>query len=350
VGDGSGEGSRTRAGGLVKALVTGGGGFLGRRVVELLVEEGAEVRSFARGRYPEVEALGVECVQGDLCNPADVERAVAGCDVVFHVAAVPGVWGKRETFWSINVDGTRNVLAAMQKAGVGRLVYTGTPSVVGYETDIENGSNDLPYVDRHLSIYPESKAAAEKLVLAANGPGLATVALRPHLIFGPRDNHLLTEISARAVAGKLPMVGDGTNRVDFTYVDNAAWAHLDAARALATPKAACAGKAYFISNDEPVVLWDFLNELFERIGAPRVERQVPRGLARSAAAALDFLWTYLPLPGEPRLTRFLADALARSHWYDMGPARRDLGYEVRVSMAEGLERTIPWLADELRGS
>jgi nucleoside-diphosphate-sugar epimerase len=331
----------------VKALVTGGGGFLGRRIVELLLEQGAEVRSVARGRYPEVEALGVECLEGDLCNSADAERAVAGRDVVFHVAAMPGVWGSREKFWSINVDGTRNVIAAMQRAGVAKLVFTGTPSVVGYEDDIENGSNDLPYVDRHLSIYPESKAAAEKLVLGANAPGLATVALRPHLIFGPRDNHLLTEIATRAAAGALPMVGDGKNRVDFTYIDNAAWAHLDAARALTGHDAVCAGNAYFISNDEPVVLWEFLNDLFGRLGVPRVERRIPRGVARRAAGVLEFLWNHLPLDGEPRLTRFLADALARSHWYDMEPARRDLGYTVRVSMAEGIDRTVPWLAGVL---
>ena len=329
----------------MKALVTGGGGFLGLRIVELLRERGDEVRVVARNRYPSVEALGAESVAGDLRDAAAVVEAVRGMDVVYHVAAKAGYWGALDEYRSINVDGTRNVLEAAKQHGVRRLVYTSTPSVIGYAHEVENGARDLPYADRHESPYPETKAEAEQMVRAANGEGFATVSLRPHLIIGPGDNNLMPRIVTRAADGKLPMVGDGTNRVDLTYVDNAAWAHIDAADALTGPDVACAGKAYFISNGEPVVLWDWLNGLLRTLELPEVRKRVSLSLARGVGATMEFAWKALHLDGEPRLTRFLASALARSHWYDMGPAKEDFGYRIRVPMDEGTRRTAAFLRE-----
>src|SRR5688500_10192698 len=237
-----------------EVLVTGGGGFLGRRLVELLVERGDHVRFLARGKYPEVEALGARGLQVDLRDADGLREAFRGVEVVHHVASKAGYWGTREEFEGINVRGTENVIAACREAGVRRLVYTSTPSVIGYEHDAE-GIEQAPYPPQWESLYGETKARAEQLVLAANGPGLATVSLRPHLVIGPRDNNLVPRIVERAKQGRLVIVGDGKNRIDITYVDNAAWAHIDAADALTGPDAACAGKAYFVSNDEPVVMW-----------------------------------------------------------------------------------------------
>lgn len=330
----------------MKALVTGGGGFLGRRIVELLAERGDEVLFFARGAHPDAERCGARGLRGDLRDPAAVRRAVQGVDVVFHVAAKAGVWGPRAEYRAINVDGTRNVLAAVREAGVPRLVFTSTPSVVGYAADVENGGPDLPHAARHESHYPATKAEAERMVCAANAPGLATVALRPHLVIGPGDNNLMPRVVRRAAAGALPIVGDGGNRVDLTYIDNAAWAHLDAAEALRDHRAAPAGRAYFVSNDEPVVLWEWLGRVFGELGLRPPARRVSLGTARAVGGLMELLWTILPLPGEPRMTRFLATALARSHWYDMGPARRDLGYRVRVNMEEATRRTVAWLKAE----
>ncbi len=327
----------------MKALVTGGGGFLGSRIVELLRARGDEVTFLARGSYPKVEALGAKGLQIDLRDRAKLAEAVAGQDVVFHVAAKAGFWGSRADYWSTNVDGTRNVIDAMEEANVKRLVYTSTPSVLGYDHDVENGGRDLPHGKHHESYYPESKAAAENLVTEANSKHLATVALRPSVVFGPGDLLLLPRVLSRARGGKLPIIGDGTNKVDLTYVDNAAWAHLDAADALVDHTSACAGKAYFISNDEPMVLWDWLNDLFEGCDVPRVTRKVPLGVARTLAAMMEGAYTYLPLSGEPRLTRYLCNGLAKSHWYDMGPAKRDFNYRVRVGMADGTARTIEYL-------
>jgi len=327
----------------MKALVTGGGGLLGRRIVELLLERGDEVTFLARGSYPEVEALGAKGLSVDLADREAVRRAVAGQDVVFHVAAKAGFWGSIESYWAVNVEGTRHLLDAMEEHGVRKLIYTSTPSVVGYATDVQCGGQDLPYASQHLSPYPESKAAAEAMVLAANSRHLATVALRPHLIFGERDANLFPRVIDRARTGKLPMIGDGKAKVDFTYVDNAAWAHLDAATALSSPSSPCAGRAYFISNDEPVVLWQWINALLRDLDLPVVEKRVSRGLASAAGAIAEVLWKGLPLGGEPPITRFMASALARSHWYDMGPAARDIGYAARVSMDDARRSIVAWV-------
>ena len=324
------------------ALVTGGGGFLGRRIVELCLERGDRVRFLARGRYPEVEALGAEGLQIDLRDESALAKACEGVDVVYHVASKAGYWGDRAEYVSINVDGTKNLLAAARRSSVRRLVYTSTPSVIGYERDAE-GISSAPYPQSWESIYGESKATAEQLVLAANSETLQTVSLRPHLVIGPRDNNLLPRVVERARQGKLVIVGDGRNKVDLTYVDNAAWAHLDAADAMRSPSPACAGKAYFISNDEPVLLWDWVNTLLPRVGVPPVTRKVSLGTATFLGSTFELAHRLLPLSGEPRMTRFLAAALARSHWYSMEPAKRDFNYHIRVSMAEGTDRTVAWL-------
>lgn len=331
----------------MKVLVTGGGGFLGRRIVELLLDRGDEVTILARGHYPEVEALGASALQVDLADRDAVFGALAGgFDAVIHVAVKAGFWGDLAEYWAVNVEGTRHLMDAMEEHGVGRLVYTSTPSVVGYDTDIQCGGPDLPYAERHLSPYPESKAAAEAMILAANGPPLATVALRPHLIYGPRDTNLFPRVIERAAAGRLPMIGDGKAKVDFTYVDNAAWAHLDALDALTSHEAPCAGKAYFISDDHPVLLYEFVNRFLEGVGVPPITRRVPFGLARGLAGLMAFTWRTLSLSGEPRLTPFLVDGFARHHWYDMEPAKEQLGYTVRVPADEALARTIAWFREE----
>lgn len=319
------------------ALVTGGGGFLGGAVVRLLRRRGRTVRSFTRTAYPWLDELAVEQSLGDLSDPAAVERAVAGADVVFHVAAKAGVWGRRADYLATNVTGTANVVAACLKHGVRRLVYTSTPSVVHGGGDLEGADESAPYPPHFLAHYPATKAAAERAVLAANGPELATVALRPHLIYGPGDPHLIPRIIGRARDGRLRRVGTRAVKVDVTYVDNAADAHLLAADRLAAGSAV-AGRAYFISDGTPVELWDFVNRVLAEVGVPPVTRAVSAWRARLAGRVLETAYRWLRLSAEPPMTRFLADQLATSHWYDLTAARRDLGYEPKVSTAEGLRR------------
>jgi nucleoside-diphosphate-sugar epimerase len=319
------------------ALVTGGGGFLGGAIVRLLRARGDTVRSFARGDYPALRAAGVETLRGDLTDANALGRAVQGCDVVFHVAARAGIWGPRRAFERTNVDGTRTVIEACRAQDVARLVFTSSPSVVFDGRDMEGVDESVPYPAHYEADYPATKARAERLVLAANGPSLATVALRPHLIWGPGDPHLVPRILQRGRLGRLRRIGRRNPRVDSTYVDNAAEAHLLAADRL-VPGSTVAGRAYFLSQGEPWPLWDLVNAILRAGGVPPVRRGVPAPVAHAAGGCCEWAFRLLRLPGEPPLTRFLARELSTAHWFDITAARRDLGYAPRVSMKEGLRR------------
>lgn len=323
----------------MKILVTGGGGFLGQALCRGLRARGHEVVSFNRGHYPALDALGVAQVQGDLAERDAVLHASRGCGAVFHNAAKAGAWGACRGYHDANVVGTQHVLEACRAHGIGRLVYTSTPSVTHRATHpVENGrADEVPYGENLKAPYALTKQIAEKQVLAENDGTLATVALRPRLIWGPGDNQLLPRLVERARAGRLRLVGGGENRVDTTYIDNAAQAHFDAFEHLA-PGSACAGRAYFISNGDPRTMRETVNALLQAAGAPPVTGSVPFGAAFAIGAVCEALWRTLPLRGEPPLTRFLAEQLATTHWYDMAPARRDFGYVPPVSFDEGLQR------------
>lgn len=333
----------------MNALVTGGGGFLGSAIVRMLLARGDRVRSLARGDYPELTALGVEQVRGDVADAQAVAQAVEGCDVVFHVAAKAGIWGPLEEYVRANVEGTRNVVEACRARGVRRLVHTSSPSVVFDGRDMEGADESAPYASRFEWPYPATKAQAERLVLAANSAELATVALRPHLIWGPGDNHLIPRIVARARAGRLRRIGRRDPLVDSVYVDNAAEAHLLAADRLADPASPAAGRAYFISQGDPRPLWELVGGILHAAGLPPVRRRVPRAAALAAGAALEVVYRTLHLKGEPPMTRFLAHQLSTAHWFDIAAARRDLGYAPRVSIEEGLRRLERWFQTEVQG-
>ena len=324
----------------MKILVTGGGGFLGQALCRGLVERGHEVTSFNRGHYPALDGIGVRQVAGDLADREAVIAAFAGgFDAVFHNAAKAGAWGSYDSYHQANVVGTQNVLEACRTHGIGKLVYTSTPSVTHRATHpVEGGTAEtVPYGDNFQAPYATTKTIAEKAVLAANDASLATVALRPRLIWGPGDQQILPRLVDRAKAGRLRFVGDGENLIDTTFIDNAAQAHFDAFDHLA-PGAACAGKAYFISNGEPKTTRATINALLAAAGAPLVEKTLPFRVAYAVGVLCEGLWTVLPLKGEPPMTRFLAEQLSTSHWYSMAPATCDFGYVPKVNFAEGIER------------
>jgi len=326
-----------------RALVTGGGGFLGLYIVEQLVSRGIKVRVLCRGSYPRLAELGVESVAGDVRGSAVVANACAGVDTVFHVAAVSGIWGPWEHYHGINTLGTENVIAACRAHNVPRLIYTSSPSVIYDGQDHRNANESLPYPAHYLCHYPHSKALAEKAVLAANGTsGLATVALRPHLIWGARDNHLIPRVVARARTGRLRRVGSGDNLISMSYVENAAHAHLLAADRLA-PDSPVAGQVYFINEPQPVNLWSWINRLLGLAGLPAVTRSISPGAAYALGAMLEKMYSLLHLDGEPPMTRFLAQQLSGTHSYDIGKAVRDFGYQPIISVEEGLRRLAPEL-------
>ena len=325
----------------MNALVTGGGGFLGLALVEQLVHRGDHVRVLCRGDYPRLRELGVEQVSADIRDTARVVAACQNIETVFHVAAVSGIWGDWSHDHSINTKGTLNVLEGCQTHRVQRLVYTSSPSVVYDGRDHLHADESLPYPSRFLCHYPHSKALAEQAVRKAAADGsLLTVSLRPHLIWGPRDNHLIPRLIARARAGRLVRVGPGTNRISISYVDNAACAHLQAADAL-QPGAPLNGQAYFINDPEPVAMWPWIDELLRRAGLPSVRRSIPAGLAYAAGWSLETLYHLLGRSTEPPMTRFLAQQLAGSHDYSIERARRDFGYAPPVDHATGMDRLTP---------
>ena len=317
-------------------LVTGGTGFLGRRLVERLLAAGRPVTILARRADPALAARGVRFITASLDDSAAVTAACAGHATVFHTAAKVGVWGRYDDFFRTNVLGTRALLAGCHAHGVARLVYTSTPSVVYHGQNLANADESLPLTTACPSPYPLTKAIAERDVLAANSATLRTIALRPHLIWGVGDPHLVPRVLARARAGRLRLIGDGQNKVDMVHVENAVDAHLLAERALsdsprsalnAQPPAAC-GRPYFITNGEPVLLWEWINDLLRALGERTIERV-------GGNATCETLWRVLPVNTEPPMTRFIAAELAKDHWFNLAAARRDLGYEPRVTMAEG---------------
>ncbi len=328
----------------MKAMVTGGSGFLAGHLIDKLLEAGHVVRTLDLASAPTdgLARRGVEVVKGDLRDAESAAGACRGMDTVFHVAALAAPFGPRALFWGINVTGTDNIISGCKKAGVERLVHVSSPSAVFDGTDHVNADESLPYPKKFMSHYCETKAVSEQRVLAANGPDLVTVALRPHAIWGPRDHNLWPRIIERARAGKMVQVGDGQNEITGLYVENGADALLLAASA---PAPKVGGKVYFINDGVAVKLWEFIRRALSALGVPGPKRQIPYRVAYAAGAIQEFLWSALRLQGEPTITRYTASELAKNHTYSIARAKADLGYTPRVGLDQGFEKTIAWFKE-----
>ena len=334
-------------------FITGASGFIGGKIAERLLAEGRRVRVLARRPLPHLEALGAEVIPGDLDDMHALRRGCASAESVFHVAGRVGVWGPRKEFFEVNVGGTQNVINACREAGVPRLIYTSSPSVVYHGGNLAGVDESAPLCTSAPCAYPTSKAAAELEVLSANEKNFSTIALRPHLVWGPGDRNVVPRVLALARAGRLKIIGSGRNKVDVTHISNVVDAHLLAEQALcratartntglaaASNGANPGGKAYFITNGEPVVLWDWINELLRGLGIPEITKHVPLPVAYAAGGVLEGLWRVLPLKGEPPMTRFVAKELATDHWFDISAARRDLGFHPLMTVAEGVTELV----------
>jgi len=322
----------------LSVLVTGAGGFLGLHIVEQLVARGERVRALSRGRYVALERLGVECVQADVRDAKAVRDALEGIHVVYHTAAVAGIWGPWRHYHATNTQGTHNVIAGCRAQGVRKLVFTSSPSVtfdLQHQCHIDESA---PYPARWLCHYPHTKALAEQAVLGANGQErLLTCALRPHLIWGPRDPHLVPRLLRRARSGRLRQVGDGSNLIDMVCVENAARAHLLAADAMSDGSPVC-GRAYFISQGEPVNCWQWINDVLALAGLPPVRKRISFPAAWRIGAVCEAVYRLCGIRREPPMTRFLAAQLAKSHYFDIRRARDDFNYVPQVSTSEGMDR------------
>lgn len=323
-----------------KALVTGGGGFLGGAIVKRLMACGVQVSSFSRKPYAGLSSMGVRQIQGDLEDMSAVTNACRGMEIVFHVAAKTGVWGTYREYHRTNVTGTENVIAACFKEEIPYLVHTSSPSVVFDGTDMAGVDETAPYPEHFSAHYPKTKAFAEQAVVKASKKGLKTISLRPHLIWGPEDTSLVLRIIARA--RRLVRVGTGKNLVDTVYIDNAADAHILAAEKLIA-KPDLSGNIYFISQDAPIPLWEMVDRILAAADLPPVARTVSRNTAWTIGAVFEGTYKALGIRNEPLMTRFLAEELSTAHWFDITAAKKDLGYVPRVSIDEGLERLREWL-------
>ncbi|SFD13588.1 2-alkyl-3-oxoalkanoate reductase [Pseudoalteromonas denitrificans] len=317
-------------------FVTGAGGFLGQAICKSLLNANIKVTGFARSAYPSLDALGVTMIQGDIANKEEIKLAMQGCDLVFHVASKAGVWGAKADYFEPNVAGAKNILDVCRDLNIKHLVYTSTPSVTFSGVD-ENGIDESqPYAKQYLNYYGESKAIAEDMVLKSNNENLKTIAIRPHLIWGPNDPHLVPRVLSRAKAGKLKLIGKEDKLVDTIYIDNAAYAHILAADALMQPKPICGGKAYFVSNDQPITMAQMLNKILTCANLPPVNKRVPSLAAYIFGSILERVYLMLGRKQEPILTKFVARQLSTSHYFNIDAAKRDLGYQPLVSISQGM--------------
>ncbi len=319
----------------MKVLVTGGSSLIAAGVAETLHRRGDEVAVLQRRPSQVAERCGLSEYLGDVTDAATVARAVAGgVDVVVHAAARVGVVGTPAQFYETNVRGTLAVLEAAQDAGVGRFVFVSSPSVAHAGAAIAGAGADPANPRRAGSHYSKSKAQAEIDVLAADTPGFATIAIRPHLVWGPGDTQLVGRIVERAKDRRLALVGGGRALIDTTFIDNA----VDALVASVDRAEAGHGEAFVVTNGEPRTV----NELFERIcRASHVTppaRSVPRPVAWAGGAVAEAVWSLTRRKDDPPMTRFLATQLGTAHWFDQARVREVLQWSPRVSLDEGFAR------------
>jgi nucleoside-diphosphate-sugar epimerase len=319
----------------INVLVTGGGGFVGFALISRLIEHGYSVSSFSRQHYTSLSDLGINQIIGDLQDYDSVRAALKNQKTVFHVAAKAGYWGPYRDYHNCNVLGTQNIIRSCKENKVENLIFTSSASVVFAGRSIENGKTTLPYPRKPLNAYTATKALAEEAVLLAASDLLKTISLRPHIIWGPGDRHLFPRILARAKSGKLKIIGNRKNIVDTVFIDNLIDAHILAMDAL-NSNHGCSGKAYFITNNEPVNLWNFINKLLVKSGHPIAKKSIPTWLAMGLSHLIGILHLLKRPNREPKLTPFIVKELSQSHWFDISESIRDLNYTPKISLDDGL--------------
>lgn len=327
----------------INCLVMGGAGMLGYEIVRQLCADGKRVRVLDLAPIPEPRCEGsLEARIGDIRNRRDVEEACAGMDVVFQTAAA--VWDMRtpaRLYDEVNGAGNRLVIETCRRLGVPRLVYTSSMDVVvDGRKPIVDGDETLPYPARMpRDHYSRTKILAERMVLEANGPRLATCALRPVGMYGPRDKYHLGNIIGMARKGVSLRLGDGSARFSHAYSENVAHAHLLAARSL-WPGSASAGQSYFICDHFPADnLFDFMQPYLRALGLPVPRRAIPYRLAYVMAAVAEMVAPH------SSFNRFAVIQTCVDHTFVQTKAERDLGYRPIVSREEAFRRSLAWLRD-----
>jgi nucleoside-diphosphate-sugar epimerase len=329
---------------LHRILVTGYGGFLGQAICHQLIQDGYQVRGLARGNYPKLSSIGVECIQGSITDSAAVETSLRDVDAVIHTAAIAGVWGKTADYQSINIDATDLLVKRSQAAGIRAFVYTSSPSV-SFDGNPQSGIDEqVPYPTKWLCDYPRTKAIAEQRVLAANHPSsFATCSLRPHLIWGVGDPHLIPRVIERCRAGRLRRVGSGQNLIDTVHVEHAAQAHVLALKKMLSGDPNASGRAYFITDDQPVACWDWITTILKCAGLKPPRGTLSVQTAYRIGSALETLYGWIGKTQEPPMTRFVALQLGVDHYFDISAAKDRLGYRPNLDRQAKIEEMRCWL-------
>lgn len=329
---------------MTTVLVTGYGGFLGQAIACQLLASGYQVRGLARSNYPHLQAMGVEPYAGSVTDRSAIAQAVSGCDAIIHTAAVAGVWGPWSEYYETNTLGTQCLLDSAIAAGCQAFVYTSSPSVT-FAAEHQSGIDEtVPYPKRWLCHYPHTKAIAEQSVMAAAQCGrLWTAALRPHLIWGNGDPHLLPRVVKRAQQGALKRVGTGQNLIDIVHVDHAATAHLLALEKLLAQDSNVNGQAFFITDGQPIACWQWISDILTHANVKVPQSGISFSMAYRIGAILEFVYSTLRIRSEPRMTRFVAAQLALDHYFSIDKARRLLGYAPLPIREKTLQECEPWL-------
>lgn len=308
----------------MKVLVTGGSSLLGRTLADRLVERGDRVTCFQRS------PSGSRAVDhlGDITDASALLGASRGHEAVIHLAALVAPRARWHRMRSVNIDGTRNAMAAALDCG--RLVHISSPSVAFHNTaSVGEGADAPAYSGRDG--YTRSKALAEAMVLER--PAIPTVVIRPHLVWGPADTQLVGRLVERARAGRLVLPDHGRALIDTTYVDDAADAII-AALDHCNPGDEATGHAWVVTGGEPRPVRDLVCSILEASGVDDMPRSIPAPVASLIGSVAERLW-----PGsEPPLTHFAARQLSVAHWFDQRETRRVLGWRPLVGIDEGLAR------------
>jgi nucleoside-diphosphate-sugar epimerase len=324
----------------MKVLVTGGGGFLGLSIVKQLLADNHEVTSLSRSYYPSLDELGVKTLTCDLSDKEQVHNLdLTSFDGVIHTAAKAGVWGAKKDYFSINYTGTVELFEKAKLDKIKYFVYTSSPSVVFGKADLCNEDENMAYPKKYYTDYAETKAMAEKYIMENSNESIQVLSLRPHLIWGPNDPHLIPRIIEKSKNARLKQVGDGENLVDVIFVENAANAHILALNAM-SEKPQLSKQCYFIGQERPVNLWNFINEILALSKREPVADVISFKVAFFIGHIFEMLFYFFGiLKPEPPMTRFVALQLAKNHYFCHDKAKKDFNYSAKITIEEGLKKT-----------
>jgi 2-alkyl-3-oxoalkanoate reductase len=330
-------------------LVSGVSGFVGKALTLRLLELGHSVIGISRQQVDSLVEKRLIHIQFDLNNDINElkealnkvlsRHSLGGIAAIFHTAAKVDVWGRYEEFYNTNYNGTLKLLDLAKELQIERFIYTSSPSVVAGGSDLLGVDESCPYPVSYNSFYPATKSLAEKLVLSSNTDLLKTISLRPHLIFGPGDNHLIPTIIEKARSNRLKVIGDGENLTDVCFITDCVSAHLAAYQALGVNTQA-AGKPFFISQGEPVRLWDWINQILEIFDLPPITKKISPFFAKGAASTAEWVSRFF-YRGEkpPSLTKFLVSQMSTNHYFNISAAKRELGFHPQYSVKEAIKLT-----------